>query len=245
MSVTSILEDPSVDPHQYAGTARDTLAVSEARLVIVNGAGYDTFMDRLLAAAPASGRTVLRVDELLSARGSGVNPHLWYDPSTPILLARALASDLGRTDPRHAAGYRRRAARFVASLRPIDAEIASLRRRFDGTPFAYTERVPQYLTQRIGLALKTPAAFARADEDGTDPPPQAVARMRALVTAHRIRLLLYNAQASSQPAAAIRELARGAGIPVVGVTETSPPGQSYQRWQLGQLRAIDAALSRP
>jgi hypothetical protein len=31
----------------------------------------------------------------------------------------------------------------------------------------------------------------------------------------------------------------------VGVSETSPPHRSYQQWQLAQLKAIDAALSRP
>lgn len=241
--VTSIIRDPAADPHLYASNAQDTLAVADARLVIVNGAGYDPFMERLLASTPTASRTVIHVDRLVGARGADPNPHLWYAPGTPVTLARTIASDLSGVDPRHATAYRRNASRFIASLAPIDAEIASLRRRFAGVPFAYTERVPGYLTSTIGLALKTPEAFSKASEAGTDPPPQSVATMRSLITGHRIRLLLYNSQASSQASASIRDLAGSDGIPVVGVSETSPPGQSYEQWQLGQLHQIDVALS--
>jgi len=243
VSVTSIIKDPSADPHEYTGNTQDTEAVAHAGLVVINGAGYDSFMDRLLSAAPASGRKEIRVDRLIGARGADANPHLWYEPRTAPALANAVAAALTRIDPRNATDYRRGAARFVASLAPIAREIASLRARFAGTPFAYTERVPGYLTARIGLRLETPSAFAKANEGGIDPPPQSVASMRALITGHRIKLLLYNAQASSQAAASIRDLAKRNGVPVVGVSETSPPHQTFQQWQLLQLRAIDAALS--
>ncbi len=242
--VTSIIEDPSADPHEYTSNVQDAEAVASARLVVINGAGYDSFMDRLVASSSGSARTIVHVDRLLGTRGADPNPHLWYDPRTPIAVADAIAADLARIDPAHATAYRRNARRFIASLAPIRAEIASLHGRFAGISFAYTERVPGYLTAAIGLALKTPPEFAKADEDGTDPPPQAVAAMRGLVTGHRIRLLLYNAQASSQPAASIRSLAEDSGVPVVAVSETSAPGETYQHWQLAQLRAIDAALSK-
>jgi zinc/manganese transport system substrate-binding protein len=245
VAVTSIIKDPSADPHEYTGTAQDTRAVAHAKLVVVNGVGYDSFMDRLLDAAPASGRKVIRVDQLVDAAGDDANPHLWYDPQNAARLAQAAARALGEADPRHAADYRRGAGAFVRGLDPLEHEIALLRRSFAGAPFAYTERVPQYLTDRIGLRLLTPRAFAKADEAGVDPPPQAVADMRALVTERRIKLLLYNPQASSSAAASLRSAAEGAGIPVVGVTETLPPHESYQHWQLGQMRAIGAALRRP
>ncbi|MEA2388475.1 MAG: zinc/manganese transport system substrate-binding protein [Thermoleophilaceae bacterium] len=244
VDVTSIIHSPTADPHEYTGTTQDTEAVAHARLVIVNGAGYDSFMERLLAAAPSSGRTAIHVDDLLGVAGGDPNPHLWYDPRTAPRLGDAVARALTKADPAHSADYRRGASRFTASLAPIDREVASLR-RFAGTPFAYTERVPEYLTRRIGLVLRTPPAFAKADEAGVDPPPQSVAAMRALVTGHRVKLLLYNAQADSPAAASVRSLAKAEGIPVVGVTETPPPHVGFVRWQLGQLIAIKAALSRP
>jgi zinc/manganese transport system substrate-binding protein len=37
-------------------------------------------------------------------------------------------------------------------------------------------------------------------------------------------------------------MAKDNGIPVVGVSETEPPDSTYQKWMLGQLDALDAAL---
>jgi zinc/manganese transport system substrate-binding protein len=117
-----------------------------------------------------------------------------------------------------------------------------LRRRYAGTRVLATERVFGYAAAAIGLHIPNPA-FQQAIEDGNDPSPQAVAEFEGDLTRRRARLLLYNTQAVSPLAAHMRDLARKNHIPVVGVTETEPPGQDYQQWQLSQLYAIDHALS--
>jgi zinc/manganese transport system substrate-binding protein len=89
-----------------------------------------------------------------------------------------------------------------------------------------------------------PEAFTRALEDGSDPPPAAVAEMIDLAEQHRIRVLLYNEQAVSPISARVRDAAEHAGVPVVGVTETLPPGATFQGWQLAQAKALQAALAR-
>jgi zinc/manganese transport system substrate-binding protein len=57
-------------------------------------------------------------------------------------------------------------------------------------------------------------------------------------------LLLYNAQTADALTVRMRQIAGEAGIPVVGVTETEPPGKDYQEWMLSQLDAVDRALAR-
>ena len=59
VAVTSILSDPNIDPHEYESSVQNALAVTHAQLVIQNGDGYDTWMDKLLAASPNPQRTVL------------------------------------------------------------------------------------------------------------------------------------------------------------------------------------------
>ena len=56
VAVTSIISDPSADPHGYEADARNQLALSRAALVIENGGGYDDFVDSMLAAATTSAR---------------------------------------------------------------------------------------------------------------------------------------------------------------------------------------------
>jgi zinc/manganese transport system substrate-binding protein len=68
--------------------------------------------------------------------------------------------------------------------------------------------------------------------------------MTALLTGHRIRVLLYNDQTVSPITERLRAAARSAGIPVVPVSETLPPHLTFQQWQLGQARALAAALGK-
>lgn len=242
VALTSILSNPAVDPHAYGVNARDAAAVANARLVIQNGLGYDAFVDRLVAASPNPQRTLLAVASLTGHR-AGDNPHLWYDPATAPALAEAVVGFLVRADPGHAALYRDRLRAFRASLRPLARAIGALRARYAGTPVAVTEPVFNYMAQAIGLAILTPVAFQKAIEEGRDPPAAATARMEDQLRTREVRLLLYNTQTISPVTTRMRQLARQAGIPVVGVSETEPPGTSYQQWMLGQLEAVDAALA--
>ena len=104
--------------------------------------------------------------------------------------------------------------------------------------------VPGYLLAAAGLRNLTPGAFSRAIEDGTEPTAAAVADMTDLLSGHRVRALLVNTQAVSPITARIRSAAEAASIPVVGVTETLPGGETFQAWQLRQARALARALHR-
>jgi zinc/manganese transport system substrate-binding protein len=68
--------------------------------------------------------------------------------------------------------------------------------------------------------------------------------MNTLIAKHRIRALLYNSQAVSPITAQLRDEARKDGIPVVPVTESLPAHLTYQQWQLGQVKALAAALAK-
>jgi zinc/manganese transport system substrate-binding protein len=221
--VTSILSDPNADPHLFDPGSSNGLAVATARIVIQNGLGYDAFMSRLENAAPNAKRSVLTIADVLGIRGRDTNPHLWYDVPALGRIARAIAGALERADPNHGSAYRAGLARFDASL--------------------YTEPVPGYLTDAAGLRNLAPSSFTRAIEQGTEPPPEAVAAMNALMTHGRIKVLLYNSQAVSPITSRVRAAAARARIPVVGVTETLPPHRSFQQWQLAQARQLAAALA--
>ncbi len=244
VAVTSILSDPNADPHLFEPGTRNGLAVSRAALVVQNGVGYDSFMQKLEDAAPSSHRIVITIADVLGVTGADHNPHLWYDVPRLDRIASAIAAGLGRADPAHRGDYRAGLVRFERRLAPLRREVAAIRARFGGTPVAYTEPVPGYLLEAAGLRNLTPPAFSRAIEDGSEPSPQAVAQMTALFTRHRVRVLLYNDQTVSPITNRIRAAAERAGIQVIGVSETMPPGESFQAWQLGQARALERALRR-
>jgi zinc/manganese transport system substrate-binding protein len=244
VAVTSILSDPNADPHLFEPGTGNGLAVASAALIIQNGLGYDAFMQKLERAAPSNRRIVITISEALGFHGADTNPHIWYDVTKLGAIASAIASGLERADAPHAAAYRSGLARFEASLLPLTREIAKIRSRFAGEPVAYTEPVPGYLIAAAGLRNVAPATFTRAIENGSEPSPQDVAAMTALMTERRIKVLLYNSQAVSPITSSIRTAANRAGIPVVGMTETMPGDSTFQLWLLDETRALYDALSR-
>jgi zinc/manganese transport system substrate-binding protein len=244
VAVTSVLTNPDADPHLFEPGTTTGLAVARASVVIANGLGYDAFVDRLVRASPNRRRRLLVVAQVLGVHGHDANPHLWYDVPRLPLVAAAIAATFERADARHATAYRAGLRRFEASLHPLQREVATLRGTFAGDPVAYTEPVPGYLLVAAGLVNLAPTSFTRAIENGSEPAPAAVAEMLHLLAANRVRVLLYNDQTVSPVTVRMRAAAQAAGIPVVAVSETLPPGESFQRWQLAQARALGRALSR-
>src|SRR2546423_12060873 len=80
--VTSILSNPNADPHEYESSVRDATAVAQARLVVLNGLGYDSWMQQLLRASPRPERHVVHVGAGLLHGHDGHNPPGWYKPQT-------------------------------------------------------------------------------------------------------------------------------------------------------------------
>jgi zinc/manganese transport system substrate-binding protein len=244
VSVTSILKSPSADPHLFEPGPSTGLAVSEAKVAIQNGLGYDAFMTKLEDAAPSKSRLVVTMSDVLGIHGKDANPHLWYDVPRLDRIGGAIAAALERADSRHASAYQAGLSRFKQSLAPLRHELATIRRRFPDAPVAYTEPVPGYLVAAAGLHNLAPDSFTRPIEEGTEPSPAAVAAMNELIAHRRIRALLYNAQAVSPITAQLLSAAQDAGIPVVRVTETLPAHLTFQQWQLRQVRALAAALAK-
>ena len=76
----------------------------------------------------------------------------------------------------------------------------------------------------------------------TEPSIRDVAAFERDLKQHRVRVLFYNRQASNTLVQHLVELARSSGVAVVGVTETCPPGVTYQEWMKNELDATDRAL---
>jgi zinc/manganese transport system substrate-binding protein len=242
VQVTSIISSPETDPHEYESNARDGAAIAGASFVIQNGAGYDDFVNKLLAASPKSGREVLDVATVVGA-GNDANPHLWYNPDYVRKAAQAIQAQLATEDPSHAAAYRSNLATFLEGEQRVVGVIDQIKFKYSGQAIAYTERVPGYLVEAAGLRLGTPASFSQAIEDDSDPSPADVAAFETALKDHTVKALLYNGQVTSPTTQRIKDLARSSGVPLVGVTETMLPGaKNFQTWQADQARALLAAL---
>lgn len=238
--VQSILKNPSEDPHLFEITPTVARAIAGAEVVIYNGIGYDPWMTAALRATPSSARRVLIVANLMGKR-AGDNPHIWYDPDTMLVLARVLAHTFAVLDPTHASDYATRLGHFVAAMRPVAAKIATMHARFAGTEVAATEPVFNAMFQALGMRVLD-VIFETAIMNGTEPGAAAIAALENDLRAHKVALLLTNAQVREPLTERMAAIAQAAGVPVVGVSETEPPHMTYPDWMLRELTAVEGAL---
>ena len=241
--VASILTNPDQDPHLFEASPSVARLLSAATIVVSNGADYDPWMTKLLAASRAPNRTTIIVADLVH-RKAGDNPHLWYDPPTMPAFAKALATALAERDPAHQREYQERVGAFLVSLKPMEARLAAIRGTFAGTPVTATEPVFGYMAAALGLAMRN-ERFQIAVMNETEPRMSDVAAFENDLRQHVVRVLFYNSQASGAAARRMVRIARDSNIPVVGVTETEPAGKSYQDWMMDELDAVARALAAP
>ncbi|MGH7716949.1 MAG: metal ABC transporter solute-binding protein [Vulcanimicrobiaceae bacterium] len=240
VSVTSILNNPDQDPHLFEASPSVARAVSGAKIVVSNGLDYDPWMDKLIRAGRNPNRTTIVVGELVLKK-PGDNPHVWYDPRTMQAYATALTTALAKTDPAHRADYSRNLDAFTRSLAPIEARIAMLRKRYAGLHVTATEPVFGYMLDALGLQVRN-TRFQTAVMNNTEPGAREVARFENDLKTRSVRMLVYNSQASDPVAQRMLDLAKTSGVPVVGATETEPPGTTYQAWIARELDAVEKAL---
>ena len=242
IDVTSILSNPDQDPHLFEASPKTARALQHASIVVYNGADYDPWMVKLLAASKGTKRaTIVAAD--LTGKKSGDNPHLWYDPSTMPKVARAVNEALVAADPAHKSAYDANLAKFLDSLKPVEAKVAELHARYAGTAVTATEPVFGYMSDAIGLSMRN-MRFQLAAMNDTEASASDIAAFERDLREKRVRLLIYNSQATEALTKRMLKLAQQSKVPTMSVTETEPAGKTYQTWMLSQLDALGAALAQ-
>lgn len=241
--VRSILANPNQDPHEFTGNAGTARAVADADIVIYNGVGYDSWMEKLLGAGKKPARVVINVAALVGAK-DGDNPHLWYDPRTMPALGAELAKALSKLNPAGAGDYQRKLDAFNASMKPVLAKIAAIRASARGVEVTATEPVFGTMAGALGFTMLNTAFQVKVMND-TEPSASEVGAFEKSLTSRRAKILFYNSQVSDPVTSRLQAIAKRSGVPVVGVTETQPPDQTdYAAWMLGELDAVQAALGQ-
>jgi zinc/manganese transport system substrate-binding protein len=243
--VTSIIADPNVDPHSYEPTAADARTIANAQYVIVNGAGYDPWADKLLQANPTSGRKELNVGNLFG-KHEGDNPHMWYNPDYVTAVVTRIRDDLKALDPTDAKAFDASAQNFLGNgLKQYHQEIANIKAKYSGTPVGATESIFSYMAPALGLNLITPYSYLKAVSEGTDISAVDEATVEQQIKQKQIKILVYNSQNTPNNIQALITLAKANHIPVTTITETlAPANTTFQGWQSSQLQGIQSALAQ-
>ena len=245
VSVTSIITNPATDPHEYEPTAADARTMAGAQLAVVNGIGYDTWADSLLAANPAAGRTELKVGTLLGL-APGQNPHQWYSEASVATVIDAITADYQKIDPAQSTYFAAQKTLFEnTTLAPYHALISEIKSEYAGTPIGASESIVTPLAQTLGLNLLTPETFLDAISENNDPTTADKTLIDQQIAGHAIKVYVYNSQNVTPDVQAQLAQAQAQHIPVATVTETlSPAGDTFQAWMVGELTGLKAALAQ-
>jgi zinc/manganese transport system substrate-binding protein len=241
--VASIVTDPNADPHDYESSSDDARAFATSDYVVLNGAGYDGWAQRLLSGNPSSKRKVLTIADLLGKK-AGDNPHFWYSPDDVSRVVDQVEADLKSLDPGDVSYFDTQRRAFDAAMVPYRNRLAEIKARFAGTPVASTESIFVSLAQYLGLNVISPPDFMQAVGEGNDPPAPSVAAFQTQITSKQAKVLVYNEQTSTAVTTNLKKLAANADIPVIGVTETvQPPDATFEQWFEAELEQLQNALN--
>ena len=243
VAVTSILANPDADPHLFEASPSVARALSAAQIVIANGAGYDPWIAKLVAASPAPDRVVIVAADLVGAK-DGANPHLWYDPATMPAVAKAIAARLAEIDPANRADYAANLKKLDADFAAIAAKVAEVKAKYAGAAVTASEPVFGDMAAALGLTMRN-ERFQVSVMNDTEPSARDTAAFENDLKTHQVKVLFYNSQVTDPLTDRLLSIASAAGVPVVGVTETQPAGMSFAAWMLSELDATEKALAGP
>lgn len=267
VDVVSLISSQAQDPHEFEASAKEALEVSKAQLVVMNGGGYDGFMEGLTAKGDAP---VIVAAELAhdfpggaDAHGhehadettapaedphghthiEGFNEHVWYDPDLMGHLAEEIAEHLGELQPSAKADFESRAADFVQGVQKLEGSLEKIKSAGHAHIFV-TEPVPLRLTDAAGLHNVTPAAFTEAVEEAQDVPPATMLESVSALKDEDVKVVIANSQTGGAETTKILAEAGKLDIPVLEWSELIPSGKTYLGWMQDNVDELAGALGK-
>lgn len=235
VNVTTLV-GPDGDAHVYQPTPADARALAGARVVFVNGLGFEGWITRLVRSSTTRATVVTATRGIVPLKAEGGHshghghghshgehdPHIWQNPLLVRAYAENIRDALIAADPEGAETYRANAATYIGRLEALDAEIKTLfahvpadRRRVLIAHDAF-----QYFEKAYGFEFIAP----RGVSTDAEPSAQQVARLIRQIRERRIAAVFMENVTDPR---LVRRIAEETGARVGGSLFSdalSPPG---------------------
>ena len=228
-----------IDPHEFEPTPADIKKISDSRILILNGAGFEESMNKVLASAGGN-RITIDASKGLTSRSMSANeihdpnhpgdPHFWLDPNNTIRYVENIRDGLSQADPGNAATYAANATAYITQLKELDRWIAD-----QVKPIPPAQRVLVtnheslgYFADRYGFTVL--GTVIPSTSTGASPSAQQLAQLIDRVKASQARAIFLEVGANSQLA---KQLAQETGVRVVtdlyteSLSEKNAPAPTY------------------
>ena len=255
ISLTTLV-GPDADAHGYAPTPGDARKLADARVLIVNGLDFETWLPKLSKASGFAGQTVTAAQGVTPRKFAGhgdghghhhhhgdADPHAWQSLANGVIYARNVADGLAAADPARAQAYRQRADAYIAKLRTLDA---SVRKTFNAIGADRRKVVTShdafgYFGDAYGVTL-IPAMGVSAD---AEPSAREVAAIIEQVRREKVPAVFVENISSPK---LVQQIARETGAKVGGtlysdaLSKPGQPGATYLEMFEWNARQLAAAL---
>ncbi len=242
------LVGPDADAHVYQPTPADAKTIAQARLVIINGFGFEGWIARLIKSSGYRGEVLIASKGVRTlARQTGdrePDPHAWQDLANALRYVDNIAQALGDVDPAGQAEYRSNAEKYKAKIRSLDADI---RRSLAALPAARRKVVTAhdafaYFSRAYGIAFIAPVGIS------TDAEPSAGDVGRIIEQIRRERIPAVFMESISDPRL-LERIRRESGARIGGVhysdslSKPGGPASSYLDMMRHNASTLEAALA--
>ena len=262
VQVTSIINSTNVDAHDYEPTTSDIAKLQKARIVIVNGAGYDSWAvkaaqsaksqvinanrncpsRRTASAAQSAKSQVINAAEIGGVKNGG-NPHVWFSAAVRKAVAQAITRAYEGTRPDGKADFDKLNQQWRSKEDEVARKITETKRKADGEAYAATESVAEYLAGDLGLKDATPTGYMRATANESEPTPTDIKQFTDMLEAGKVGLLVVNIQEETELTGKIVTAAKSSNIPIVELTEQMPEQyDSLTDWMAALVDAFSQAI---
>ena len=252
---------PGRDPHSYNPTPADVRLLAQADLIVVNGLGFETWLDKLIKnsgfrgtlVTAAQGITPLRPDDHAHDHGAHahdhdhgeIDPHAWHDLRHAARYVENIRDALATAVPDHADAIRARAAAYLAELDTLDTQF---RERLSQIPKSRRKIVTshdslRYLGEAYDLRI-IPIAGLRPDQE---PSARQLAAIVKLIRRESVSAVFV--ESTTNPKIPTL-LAKEAGVTVISELYTDSlgssgsPGVTFLGMARANLETISAALKK-
>ncbi|MBU3851842.1 MAG: zinc ABC transporter substrate-binding protein [Candidatus Paralactobacillus gallistercoris] len=233
--VVALINNASIDPHDFEPTTNDANAVATANIIIENGLEYDGWLHNMILAANQQ-HHVINVAKLMHKQPHA-NEHLWYDMQTMPTLTAALVRKCIQLEPNHRQQFITNGQKYIQKLTKLQQQETKLAQH-PRQNVAVTEPVFDYALSQMNYHI-IDRHFELAIENGTDPSPQDIAQLQKAIKQHQIAFLVNNIQTSDRIVNNLVTLAKQNHVPILNLTETMPNNQNYITWMQSQFNQLE------
>ncbi len=173
----STLVGPNGDAHVYQPTPQDTIRLTKSQLFVVNGLGFEGWMERLVSASHYKGKVITAsqsikpqtftdTDDNKAAPHTAQDPHAWHSIPNAVQYVHNIADGLSQIDPEHKVEYQANAGNYIQRLEQLDK---SLLQEFAAIPADKRKMITShdafgYLSARYQITTIAPQGMSTESE---------------------------------------------------------------------------------